>query len=231
MNRSKRLKDARKTYDHSRIHTLSEAVEIVRKNANAKFDETIDLAINLGIDPRKADQQVRGTVQLPHGTGKDLRVVVFAEGDPANEARDAGANYVGSDDLAEKITGGWLDFDIALATPDMMRNVGRLGKILGPRGLMPNPKAGTVTTNIGAAVKEFKSGKIEYRVDKQSGVRVPVGKASFSVEKLEENIRALVGALVRAKPAAAKGTYLKGMAVSSTMGVGVKIDPGEFRDM
>lgn len=226
---SKRMDDAQKTFDRARKYSLEEALGIVLRNARAKFDETIDVAVNLGVDPRKADQQVRGTVQLPHGTGKQLRVVVFAEGDNATEAQQAGADFVGSQDLAERISGGWLDFDIALATPDMMKYVGRLGKVLGPRGLMPNPKAGTVTTDIGQAVNEFKAGKIEYRLNKQAGINVPVGKASFTPNKLEENIQALIQVLLRARPASAKGTYLKSLTVSSTMGVGIRVDLQEFR--
>lgn len=230
MKTCKRLVEAQKTYDRQKLYSLSEALKLVKSSAKAKFDETVDISAELGVDPRKADQQVRGTVQLPHGTGKQVRVVVFAEGTLAKEAEDAGADVVGSEDLAQRITGGWTDFDIALATPDMMRHVGKLGKILGPRGLMPNPKAGTVTPNIGSAVKEFKAGKIEYRVDKQAGVHCPVGKASFGPLQLEENVRSLVIALLRAKPSGAKGQYLKGLAISSTMGVGVKVDISEFKE-
>ncbi|HNT34001.1 MAG TPA: 50S ribosomal protein L1 [bacterium] len=230
MIKSKRLVDAHKTFDRAKLYTLPEAVKLVKQSAKAKFDETIELSAKMGVDPRKADQQIRGTVQLPHGTGKQLRVVVFAEGALAEEAKQAGADYVGSDDLTQKIAGGWVDFDIALATPDMMRNVGKLGKVLGPRGLMPNPKAGTVSAKIGEAVQEFKAGKIEYRLDKQAGIHVPVGKASFAPNKLEENIRSLVSALMRAKPSTAKGQYLKGLALSSTMGIGVKLDLSDFRD-
>jgi len=229
MTKGKRIAEARKSFDSAVKYALGDAIGIIQQSAKAKFDETVDLAADLGVDPRQADQQVRGTVSLPHGTGKELRVVVFAEGPKASEAEAAGAELVGSADLAEKISGGWLDFDIALATPDMMKHVGKLGKVLGPRGLMPNPKAGTVTMEIGDAVKEFKAGKIEYRVDKQAGVRVPVGKASFTPDKLEDNIRSVVDALVRAKPSASKGTYLKGLTISSTMGVGVKLDTTQFK--
>lgn len=231
MRTSKQLKAALESFDRTQLYPLSEAVQIVKDNAKSKFDETVDLAVNLGVDPRRADQQVRGTVQLPHGTGKQLRVAVFAEGPNATAAEEAGADVVGAADLAEKIQGGWLEFDIALATPDMMRYVGRLGKVLGPRGLMPNPKAGTVTDDIADAVQEFKAGKIEYRVDKQSGIHVPIGKASFTPEQLLGNIKALLTALVRARPSAAKGQYLKSVSISSTMGAGVKLDLTQFREL
>jgi large subunit ribosomal protein L1 len=197
---------------------------MVKKASNAKFDETIELHANLGIDPKKADQQVRGTVSLPHGTGKTVRVVVFAEGDLAKEAEEAGADLVGSEDLAKKIQDGFLDFDVAIAAPDMMKFVGRLGKVLGPRGLMPNPKTGTVTTDIKQAVTDFKAGRIEYRADKAGGVHVPVGKASFSEDHLKDNLRTILNTLLRAKPTSAKGTYMKSVFISSTMGPGIKID-------
>jgi large subunit ribosomal protein L1 len=220
----KRLQDARKTVDPSHLYDLEEAVELVKASAKAKFDETVEVAIRLGVDPKHADQMVRGAVGLPHGTGRSVRVLVFAKGDKAREAEAAGAEFVGEADMIAKVTGGWLDFDVAVATPDTMGAVGKLGRILGPRGLMPNPKTGTVTFDVGAAVKEIKAGKIEFRVDKSGVVHAPVGKASFSQAQLAENLRALVTALLKAKPSSAKGTYLKGLAISSTMGVGVRVN-------
>ncbi|MBE7557611.1 50S ribosomal protein L1 [bacterium] len=229
MRHGKRYRNLRSALDRSRSYTLPEAVELVKRNATAKFDETVEFVANLGVDPRKADQQVRGTVVLPHGTGKTARVLVFAVGELAKAAEEAGADYVGSSELVEKIQGGWTDFDVAIATPDLMREVGKLGKILGPRGLMPNPKTGTVTTDVARAVVEFKGGKIEYRADKEGGVvHAPVGKASFQPQALVENTRALVDALVRAKPSGARGTYIKKMFLSSTMGPSVKL---EVRDV
>ena len=203
---------------------LADAVALVKSNATAKFDETLDLAVRLGVDPKHADQMVRGTVVLPHGTGKKVRVLVFAKGEKEKEAQDAGADLVGAEDLVEKIQGGWLEFDRAIATPDVMGLVGRLGKVLGPRGLMPNPKTGTVTFEVGKAVREFKGGKIEFRVEKAGIIHVPFGKASFTPEQLTENAVAVLEALLRAKPAASKGRYVKGVTVSSTMGPGVRVD-------
>jgi large subunit ribosomal protein L1 len=203
---------------------LGEAIALAKANATAKFDETMDLSVRLGVDPKHADQMVRGTVVLPHGTGKTVRVLVFAKGEKEKEARDAGADYVGAEDMVEKIQGGWLDFDRAIATPDVMGLVGRLGKVLGPRGLMPNPKTGTVTFEIGKAVREFKGGKIEFRVEKAGIIHVPFGKASFTPEQLAENARAVLEALLRAKPAASKGRYVKGVSISSTMGPGIRVD-------
>lgn len=203
---------------------LAKAIGVVKSGAKAKFDETVELAVRLGVDPKHADQMVRGTVVLPHGTGKGVRVLVFTKGEKEKEAREAGADYVGCEDLIEKIQQGWLEFDRAIATPDVMGLVGRLGKILGPRGLMPNPKTGTVTFDVGRAVREFKGGKIEYRVEKAGIVHVPFGKASFTENQLYDNAVVLLEALVRAKPASSKGRYLKGVAVSSTMGPGVKVD-------
>jgi large subunit ribosomal protein L1 len=203
---------------------LVKAIGVVKSNAKAKFDETVELAVRLGVDPKHADQMVRGTVVLPHGTGKGVRVLVFTKGEKEKEAREAGADYIGCEDLIEKIQQGWLDFDRAIATPDVMGQVGRLGKVLGPRGLMPNPKTGTVTFDVGRAVREFKGGKIEYRVEKAGIVHVPFGKASFTENQLHDNAVTLLEALVRAKPASSKGRYLKGVAVSSTMGPGVKVD-------
>jgi large subunit ribosomal protein L1 len=203
---------------------LAQAVEMAQASATAKFDETMEMAVRLGVDPKHADQMVRGTVVLPHGTGKQVRVLVFAKGEKEKEAREAGADHVGAEDLVEKIQSGWLEFERAIATPDVMGLVGRLGKILGPRGLMPNPKTGTVTFDVGKAVREFKGGKIEYRVEKAGIVHVPFGKASFRPEQLTENAMAILEALVRAKPASSKGRYLKGICISSTMGPGVRVD-------
>ncbi|NMB11159.1 MAG: 50S ribosomal protein L1 [Firmicutes bacterium] len=223
--RGKRYQEAVKTVDSERLYTPAEAVELVKKNATAKFDETVEVALKLGVDPRHADQQVRGTVVLPHGTGKSVRVAVFAKGEHAEEAKAAGADFVGAEDLVEEVQNGFLDFDVTVATPDMMGMVGRLGRILGPRGLMPNPKAGTVTFEVGKAVEELKAGKIEYRVDRAAGIHVAIGKASFSAQALLGNFRALMDAIIKARPAAAKGQYLRRVAMSSTMGPGVKINP------
>lgn len=225
MKHGKKYTDSKKLIDSTRLYDPAEAIELVKQTAKAKFDETIELSIRLGVDPRHADQQVRGTVVLPHGTGKKVRVLVFAKGDKAKEAEDAGADFVGAEDIVAKIQGGWLDFDVAVATPDMMSLVGRLGRILGPKGLMPNPKTGTVTTDVSNAVREIKAGKIEYRAEKAGIIHAPIGKASYDTEKLVENLETLVDALVRAKPAAAKGQYLRSISVSSTMGVGVKVSP------
>jgi large subunit ribosomal protein L1 len=220
----KKYQDAVKEIDKSALLEPTEAISLVKKIASAKFDETVEVAFKLGVDPRHADQQVRGAVVLPNGTGKTLRVLVFAKGDKHKEAEAAGADFVGAEDMIEKIQGGWLDFDVAIATPDMMGAVGKLGRVLGPRGLMPNPKIGTVTFDVDRAVKEVKAGKIEYRTDKAGIIHAPIGKVSFETEKLEENFRALVDVLLRAKPSAAKGTYMKSITVSSTMGPGVKIN-------
>ena len=206
-------------------------MDLVKELAPAKFDETVELAVRLGVDPRKADQIVRGTLSLPAGTGRTARVVVFAQGDGAAEGRAAGADEVGADDLVAKVEGGFLDFDVAIATPDMMGQVGKLGRVLGPRGLMPNPKTGTVTTDVGKAVTEFKGGRVEYRTDKVGNVHVRVGKASFTREQLLQNVHAVIEELMRAKPAAAKGRYLRGVTLSSTMGPGVHIDPARAREL
>lgn len=224
MKHSRRYNTVAGTREPLQRYSVPDAVGIVRKNATAKFDETVEVAANLGVDPRHADQQVRGTVVLPHGTGRTVRVLVIAQGDQEKEAKEAGADHVGSDDMIDKISGGWTDVDVIITTPDMMGKVGKLGRVLGPRGLMPNPKAGTVTRDVAKAVKEVKAGKIEYRVDKTGNVAVPVGKASFAEEALTENIRTLIAELQRAKPSAAKGAYFKNVTVSSTMGAGVKID-------
>jgi large subunit ribosomal protein L1 len=227
--RGKKYVDAAKRYDRDQLHTPVEAVDLVKQLAPAKFDETVELAVRLGVDPRKADQIVRGTVALPAGTGKTVRVAVFAACDAALEAREAGADIVGADDLVTQVQGGMLDFDLAIATPDLMGQVGKLGRVLGPRGLMPNPKTGTVTTDVGKAVAEFKGGRVEYRTDKFGNVHVPVGKASFERAKLLDNVRAVVDELVRAKPAAAKGRYIRSITLASTMGPGVRIDPNRAR--
>lgn len=224
MKRSKHYNAAREKIDRSHYYPLVEAVKLVKEGSFAKFDETVEVAARLGVNPKHADQMVRGTVALPHGTGKKVRVLAFCVGEKEAEAKEAGADFVGSDEFVEKIQGGWLDFDVAVATPDMMKVIGRLGKILGTRGLMPNPKAGTVTMDIGKTVKELKAGRIEYRVDKQANVHVAVGKVSFSEDQLNENIRTFIDTLVKAKPPSAKGTYMKGITVCSTMGVGLKID-------
>lgn len=225
----KRLRAARATLDDVTRYPLSEAVNLAVSAAKCKFDETLDVAVRLGVDPRQADQNLRGTVVLPHGTGKSVRVLVFAKGEKEREATEAGADFVGNDDLVKKISEGWLDFDKAVATPDMMALVGRIGKVLGPRGLMPNPKVGTVTFDVGKAVAELKAGKVEFRVEKAGIVHVPVGKVSFGAEKLTENAQALLNSLMRAKPAAAKGNYLISISVASTMGPGVKVDPTALR--
>ena len=229
MAKGKKYSDALKRFDREGMHGPAEAVDLVKSLASANFDETVELAVRLGVDPRKADQIVRGTVALPSGTGKDVRVAVFAQGDAATAAREAGADHVGADDLAAQVEGGMLDFDVAIATPDLMPLVGRLGRVLGPRGLMPNPKTGTVTPDVAKAIGEFKGGKVEYRTDRYGNVHVPVGKASFTPQALMDNFRAVLDELQRAKPASAKGRYLRRIALSSTMGPGVKIDPARLR--
>ena len=212
----------------SHPYSLSEAVGLAKESAFAKFDETMEMAMRLGVDPRHADQMVRGTVALPHGTGKSVRVLVFAGGEKVKEAEDAGADHVGGEDMAKKVKDGWLDFDAVVATPDMMKIVGGLGRVLGPRGLMPNPKTGTVTFDVGQAVEQIKAGKIEFRVDKAGIVHAPFGKASFSAEQLQENAEALIGAVLKARPASAKGKYVKSVSVSSTMGPGIRVDETAF---
>jgi len=223
--RSKRYKVISQLVDPEKYYTPAEAMDLIKQTATAKFDESVDVALKLGVDPRHADQQVRGTVVLPHGLGKSVRVAVFAQGEKAREAEAAGADLVGGEDLAAQVQAGQIDFDVALATPDMMSIVGRLGRILGPRGLMPNPRAGTVTFDIEQAVKEFKAGKVEYRVSRDAGIHVVIGKASFTSEALQENFSVLMDAILRARPAAAKGNYLRKVAVSTSMGPGIKIDP------
>lgn len=223
--RGKKYLEAAKQVDRNVLYEPQEALELVKKIAPAKFDETVEVAVRLGVDPRHADQQVRGAVVLPHGTGRSVKVLVFAKGEKAKEAEAAGADYVGADELIAKIEDGWLDFDVAVATPDMMSQVGKLGRILGPKGLMPNPKTGTVTFDVEKAVKDIKAGKIEYRVDKAGIVHAPIGKVSFDTEKLLENFRTLMEALIKARPAETKGQYIRSVTVSSTMGPGVKINP------
>ncbi|MDA8078980.1 MAG: 50S ribosomal protein L1 [Nitrospiraceae bacterium] len=220
----KKIDAAREKMDRAREYPIEDAIKLVKEMAHVKFDETVDLAFNLGVDPRKSDQMVRGTVVLPHGTGKSVRVLVFAKGEKEKEARDAGADFVGAEDMVEKITKGWLDFDKVVATPDIMGVVGRLGKVLGPRGLMPNPKLGTVTFDVGKAVKEIKAGKVDYKAEKAGVVHVPIGKVSFEQQKLVDNARAIIDSVVRAKPSTSKGKYLKKVSISSTMGPGLKID-------
>ncbi|NNL86145.1 MAG: 50S ribosomal protein L1 [Myxococcales bacterium] len=224
--RGKRYNSGAEAIDAEKAYALQEAVELLKGLNAAKFDETVDIAMNLGVDPRHADQMVRGALVLPHGLGKSVRVLVFAKGDKETEAREAGADFVGSDDLAKKIQDeGWLEFDQVVATPDMMSVVGRLGKVLGPRGLMPNPKLGTVTMDVGRAVSESKSGKVEYRVDKAGNIHASIGKKSFETAQLVDNAAALIDAVVKAKPASSKGTYLKKLSLSTTMGPGIRIDP------
>ena len=225
--RSRKYSEARGSYDRRTRHAPRQALSQVKEMAFARFDESVEVAAHLGVDPRRADQIVRGTVVLPHGSGKPVRVLAICQGDKEAEARDAGADFIGVDYIA-KIKEGWLDFDVCVATPDLMRMVGPLGRILGPRGLMPTPKAGTVTPNVGLAIREIKAGKIEYRVDRTGNLHAAIGRVSFEVEKLEENLSAFMAAVLRARPAAAKGTYVKSVTVASTMGPGVPVDPGSF---
>ena len=228
MKHGKKYVDSAKLIDRTALYEVAEALDLTVKTGKAKFDETVELHVKLGVDSRHADQQVRGAVVRPNGTGKNLRVLVFCKDDKVQTALDAGADFAGSDELVAKISGGWLDFDVVIATPDMMGVVGRLGKVLGPRGLMPNPKAGTVTPDVAKAVAEAKAGKIEYRLDKTNIIHCPIGKVSFGAEKLQENFDALMNAIVRAKPAAMKGQYVRSVTVASTMGPGVKINPAKF---
>ncbi len=224
MKHSKKYQEARDKTDRNRRYVLAEAVKMLKDCHFVQFDESVEVAVRLGVNPKHADQMVRGTVALPHGTGSTVRVAVFAEGEKATEAQEAGADIVGSDELAEKIKGGFIDFDVTVATPDMMRVVGKLGKLLGPRGLMPNPKAGTVTMDVGKAVREVKAGRIEFRVDKQANIASAVGKLSFDSDKIEENVKAFVDAILKLKPAAAKGAYFLGASICSSMGPGIKLD-------
>ena len=227
MKHGKKYTDGAKLIDRANLYSTQEALDLVAQTAKAKFDETVEVHVRLGVDSRHADQQVRGAVILPNGTGKDVRVAVFAKGDLAKAAQDAGADVVGDADLVTKIQGGWMDFDVAIASPDMMGFVGRLGKVLGPRGLMPSPKAGTVTMDVAKAVQEAKAGKIEYRLDKTNIIHCPIGKVSFGTDKLLENFNALLDAIIKAKPEAAKGQYIRSCAVASTMGPGVRINPNK----
>ncbi|MCR3954710.1 MAG: 50S ribosomal protein L1 [Gudongella sp.] len=229
--RGKNYQESIKLVDRSKLYDTLDAIELVQQTSKAKFDETIELAVRLGVDPRHADQQVRGAVVLPHGTGKTSRVLVIAKGEKVKEAEDAGADFVGGDEMVARIQNeGWMDFDVVVATPDMMGVVGRIGRILGPKGLMPNPKSGTVTFEVEKAVNEIKAGKVEYRVDKASIVHVPIGKVSFGTEKLRENFMAIMDALNKARPAAAKGRYMRTVTISSTMGPGIKLNPGKLTD-
>jgi large subunit ribosomal protein L1 len=231
MQRSKNYQESMKLIDKTKYYDATEALDLVIKTAKAKFDETVELHVRLGVDSRHADQQVRGAVVLPHGTGKTPRVLVFAKGDKAKEAQDAGADYVGEMDLVNKIQNeNWFEFDVVAATPDMMGVVGRLGKVLGPKGLMPNPKAGTVSMDIGKAVEEIKAGKIEYRLDKTNIIHCPIGKVSFGVEKLTDNFKTLMNTIIKAKPAAAKGQYLKSVTLATTMGPGIKVNPSRIEE-
>ena len=229
--RGKKYTEARKKIDTQGRHSFNDAIKLAIDGSFAKFDETVDIAVRLGVDPRHADQMVRGTVILPNGIGKEVRVLVFAKGEKETEAQEAGADYVGNDDLVEKIKSGWLEFDKAVATPDMMGAVGKIGKLLGPRGLMPNAKTGTVTFDIARAVNELKAGKIDFRVEKAGIVHVPMGKVSFGPEKLFQNIMAFMETIVRLKPASSKGTYLKGVAISTTMGPGIRIDTSDIKEI
>jgi large subunit ribosomal protein L1 len=229
--RGKKYSAAREKVDRNKRYTLEEGIQLVRETAYAKFDEGVDVAIRLGVDPKKPDQMVRGTVVLPHGTGKTVRVLVFAKGPKEKEARDAGADHVGAEDMVEKIQGGWLEFDKAIATPDMMGQVSKLGKILGPRGLMPNPKVGTVTFDLEKAIREIKAGKVEFRVEKSGIVHVPVGKVSFGGDRLIDNIKSLMDTILRIKPPTSKGIYLRSITLASTMGPGIKIDPLYVRNV
>ncbi|HNS14686.1 MAG TPA: 50S ribosomal protein L1 [Syntrophorhabdaceae bacterium] len=227
----KKYTEARNKIDREKRYDMEEAINLLPQVCFAKFDETVEVAMRLGVDPRHADQMVRGSVALPHGLGKKVRVLVFAKGQKEKEAQDAGADFVGAEDMIEKIQKGWLDFDKAIATPDMMGQVSKLGKILGPRGLMPNPKVGTVTFDIAKTVKEMKAGRVEFRVDKAGNLHVPVGKISFGKEKLMDNLNSLIDAVTRLKPSSSKGTYVKGIAISTSMSPGIKIDPGYARNL
>lgn len=229
--KGKKYQESFELVDRTKLYDIDESIELVQKTAKANFDETVDLSVRLGVDPKHADQLVRGVVVLPHGTGKEVTVLVFAQGDKIAEAEEAGAEYVGGEELVEKIQGeNWFDFDVVVATPDMMSVVGRIGRILGPKGLMPNPKSGTVTFDVGQAVEEIKAGKVEYRVDKESNINVPIGKVSFGSEKLKENLTTVMDEIIRARPPAAKGRYLRSVTISSTMGPGVKISGQKLID-
>ncbi len=224
-DRGKKYTDARKEIDRNRHYNPAEALELVEKTSKASFDETVELAVRLGVNPKHADQQVRGNVVLPHGTGKTVRVAVFAKGEKSKEAEEAGADVVGADELVAKVQEGWLEFDVAVATPDMMGSVGKLGKVLGPRGMMPNPKSGTVTFDLARAIADIKAGKVEFRTDKAGNIHVPIGKVSFDQDRLSENFFTVMEALIKARPTAAKGQYIRSVSVASTMGPGIKISP------
>lgn len=226
--KGKKYQEAAKLVDREKAYETTEAIELVKKTASAKFDETVEVAFRLGIDPKKADQQIRGAVVLPHGTGKVQRVLVFAKGEKAKEAEAAGADYVGDEDMINKINQGWFDFDVVVATPDMMAQVGKLGRVLGPKGLMPNPKTGTVTFEVEKAINEIKAGKVEYRVDRNGNIHVPIGKVSFDSNKLVDNFATIVNTIIKAKPAAAKGTYMRNVSISSTMGPGIRINTTKY---
>lgn len=226
--KGKKYQEAVKLVDRDKAYDPAEAIDLVKKAATAKFDETVEVAFRLGVDPKKADQQIRGAVVLPHGTGKVQRVLVFAKGEKAKEAEAAGADYVGDDDMINKINQGWFDFDVVVATPDMMASVGKLGRVLGPKGLMPNPKTGTVTFEVEKAINEIKAGKVEYRVDRNGNIHVPIGKVSFEADKLVDNLSTIVNTLIKAKPPAAKGVYMRNVAVSSTMGPGVRVNTAKY---
>jgi large subunit ribosomal protein L1 len=227
--RGKKHQEALKLVDRSKSYDMEEAIKLVKETSKANFDETVEAAFRLGVDPKKADQQIRGAMVLPHGTGKTQRVLVFAKGDKAKEAEAAGADYVGDSDYINQINQGWFEFDVIVATPDMMAEVGKLGRVLGPKGLMPNPKTGTVTFEVEKAVKDIKAGKVEYRVDKAANLHVPIGKVSFENQQLQENFEALAEQVVKVKPQSSKGTYLKNVSVSSTMGPGIKVDVSQYR--
>jgi large subunit ribosomal protein L1 len=227
MKHGKKYVDSAKLVDRNALYDVNDALELAVQTGKAKFDETVEVHVRLGVDSRHADQQVRGAIVLPHGTGKNVRILVFAKNEKAQDAVDAGADYVGAEDMVAKIQGGWLDFDVVIASPDMMGLVGRLGKVLGPRGLMPNPKAGTVTPDVGKAVQEAKAGKIEYRLDKTNIIHCPIGKVSFGAEKLQDNFNTLLDAIIKAKPSAAKGQYIRSCVVATTMGPGIKINPAK----
>lgn len=227
-HQTKRNREIAKLVDAAKVYTMNDAIEILKKCPPVKFEQSVEISLRLGVDPRKSDQSVRGTVALPNGTGKSLRILVFAKGEKAQEAQQAGADYIGHQELVDKVAGGWTDFDAVVATPDMMRDVGKLGKVLGPRGLMPTPKAGTVTTDVATAIRELKGGKIEFKSDRHGVVNNLVGKLNFSIETLIQNIKVLIAAVMRAKPPTAKGQYIKGVSISSTMGPGMKVDMREL---